>query len=280
MIRRMLATCLALAAFAPPVEAQTAMSLFARPATPTPGPTPVDRPSLARLPGGRDATAGNRADLAGDAAQPQPRMGQPGDDRLHRGPQPHRGQGGLEGALGRRHRPAARRSGQGPRQPPDRPRRRHLVHPAVAAGPQPGRARAGHGNQRARRRPGARQRQLDAVARLYPRGRGARSPGRAHLRHRAGEAADVRRRRPRRRRLAAQDPALVGPCRPFPRPAELPRGRRRLRRAGADPARRRLQGRDLVGDRRAEAARPRTRPSPSRCRRSGWPTCRRNAPRC
>jgi penicillin-insensitive murein DD-endopeptidase len=39
MIRRMLATCLALAAFAPPVEAQTAMSLFARPATPSPGPT-------------------------------------------------------------------------------------------------------------------------------------------------------------------------------------------------------------------------------------------------
>ena len=88
-----LAACLALAA----------SPRAARPRPPGSSSRPSPRPSphppysigqrLARLPRRRGPAARERPHLAGDAAQPQPPLGQPGDDRLHRGPEPHRGAG-------------------------------------------------------------------------------------------------------------------------------------------------------------------------------------------
>ena len=188
---------------------------------------------------------------------------------------------GWKRPLRRRHRPAARRAGQGPRQPPDRPRRRHLVHPAAAPRPQP--QPSASGSRRSTCAPptsatstptGRRRTPTSSRRRRATRGSTAsssppRSSSRCAPTRGRGDAAWLRKIRP-----------VVGPPRPFPRPAELPEGRARLRRPGPAPARRRLQGRGLVGDRRAAAARSRTRRSRRRSRRSGSPTCRRSAPRC
>ena len=194
MIRRMLAVCLALAALAAPAEAQTAKALFGAKSTPSPhDPHPVGQASRGCLAGAVQLPESGPTWQAMRLGRNH-HWGHPVDDRLHRGPEPHRRARRLARALRRRHRPGARRARRGPRQPPDRARRRHLVHAAAAARPQPPRPRAAVGDQRARRRPAARERQLDPVARLHPRGGGARPAGQPHLRHRAGQAADVRRR--------------------------------------------------------------------------------------
>ena len=226
-----------------PAGAETAMSLFAAKGTPVAARARLDRPARPRLPRRRRRASRVRADLAGDAPRPQPPLGQPGDHRLHRGPEPHRHPPRLEGPLRRRHRPGPRRPGEGPRQPPDRPRRRHLVHAAAAPRPHPRRPREGRRDDRPRERPAPRQRQLDAGARRAARGRRPRPARRAHLRHRPGQARALRDRDPPRCRLAAQDPAVVGPSRPLPRPPELSGRRPRLCRSRSDPAGRRLQGR-------------------------------------
>ena len=79
-------------------------------------------------------------DLAGDAAVAEPQLGPPRDDRLHPAPVARgREAARLGRALHRRHQPAARRAdAHGPRQPPDRARRRHLDAAADTAEPQPG----------------------------------------------------------------------------------------------------------------------------------------------
>ena len=127
MIRRALALCLALAALDRARRGADREPLFGAKGTPSPHPPYSIGAAVARLPRRRRPAARERPDLAGDAARPQPPLGQPADDRLHRGPEPDRDQGRLARPLRRRHRPGARRPGQGPCQPPDRPRRRHLV---------------------------------------------------------------------------------------------------------------------------------------------------------
>ena len=197
-------------------------------ARPSPQPPHSIGQRLARLPRRRRAAARDRPDLAGDAAQPQPPLGQPGDDRLHRGPEPHRDQGRLEGPLRRRHRPGARRAGRAAT-PATRPGSTPTSgSPRRPARPQPRRARAALGDQRARRRPAPRQRQLDALARSTSsrrpratRGSSAsssprRSSSRSAPRRGRGDAAWLRKIRP-----------WWDHDRPFPRPPELPAGARR-----------------------------------------------------
>ena len=79
MIRRIVATCLALAALAAPVggrDRDVALRAEGHAVAPS---ARLDRPARPRLPRRRRRASRVRADLAGDAPRPQPPLGQPGD---------------------------------------------------------------------------------------------------------------------------------------------------------------------------------------------------------
>ena len=167
----------------------------------------------ARLPRRRHGAAGRWAELAGDAAQPQPKLGPPRPDRLSRGSRPRGAEDhGLAGPARRRYLAAAGRAdADRPRLPPDRPRRRSLAD-ADAAQPPRWRgarehARRQHGQSRLARR---RSETLDAGPYPADQGRRQRAARRAHLRQ-SGHQGRALPGSGRRSLMAQQGPADLGP---------------------------------------------------------------------
>ncbi len=143
----------------------------------------------------------------------------------------------------RRHVAAARRpDADRPCQPPDRARCRHLVPAdarphAVGRGARDDQLDLADQRQRLERRSGIWTDGFMPPSRSAPRPT-RRSRASSSTPAIKQELCDDGRHRPR---LAAQDPALVGPRRPFPCPAVLPAGPGRLRRSGRAAARRWLR---------------------------------------
>ena len=206
------------------------------------------------------ATARDRADLAGDAAQPQPQLGPPGARSTS--------------SNGSRPRPRGSRAGPGSTsaiisQPRGGPMSSgHASHqigldadiwmlPPIAAQPHRDRAREPVVDLDAARQRRLRQRELDDGASW----RSSRPPPPTRP-WRGSSSSPAPRCRCARTRpatgLAAQGAALVGASLPFPRPPRLPRRRPDLCRPGAAAAGRRLQGRRGLGrpDPQPAAARP------------------------
>src|SRR6056297_2943628 len=176
---------------------------------------------------GRGPAAGDRSDVAGDAAQPEPQLGSPRGARVHRAAfGPCRDPAGLERTLQRRHQPAPGRA-DADRAPvaPVGPRHRYLDAPGEPARPRP------HGAG-------------DSFVDLHAPGDGR-------------QGADVPG-RDRRPGLAAQDQALVGTPLPFPRAAQLPPGCGGLRGPAATAGGGRMRGRRRMGCQHSQpaAARP------------------------
>ena len=160
---------------------------------------------------GRGPAAGDRSDVAGDAAQPEPQLGSPRGARVHRAAfGPCRDPAGLERALHRRHQPAPGRA-DADRAPvaPVGPRHRYLDAPGGPARPRPHGAGDSFVDLHAPGEGRLCQPELDPGAPRDTQARRLGPRGGADLRLSGRQGADVPG-RDRRPGLAAQDQAWWG----------------------------------------------------------------------